>query len=383
MNFSFDQYQRFEICQKILGILNENQSLKKSFILDLGGSDGSVFESAEIQSVMVIADRHIIPSSAERLYIKADAMLLPFINKAFLITVSLDTFEHIPQSDRCRFVKEIQRITNKHIVTSFPQLNIENEHIEKILSGIINMINKKEDIYLSQHLTNRLPSSDELTECLEEEIKTVVSFGMGNTYIWFLLAVIKRLFSSYGQDCFYADLTREMDYFYNQHIAGHDNIPPYYRLFAVISYEDLGVELKERILALQAGGKEFLLDREILPFFALNYGITALKSESGHISSLHRLMKGYEDHFGHFHTIIAEKDRVISECLDFLQKKEQIISYLKEENDKKESAIEVFRREYESVHSELKKAMNPYSWLIYNIKRITKFVTNILKGNKR
>ncbi len=340
INFSFDQFQRFSVCRRILDIITEKGRGKGGFILDLGGSDGSVFESADLEYVKVVADSHVIPADESILYIISDAVNLPFNARAFSISISLDTFEHILPSKRPDYVRELQRITGQHIICSFPQGNEENEQVEKLLGRIISAIQKKEDTYLAQHIANRLPEEHDITEHIDPDACSIISFGTGNTYIWFFMSVLKRIFSFYGYEYFFTDLVKELDSFYNTYIAEKDNIPPYYRLFTLISYDSIDADQKNRIEAInKQENDDFMLRKDLLPYFAVNYGISALKADANHINDLYGLMKGYETHFEEFHKIIREKDHLLVKYFEYLKQKEKAIEFLRNENKDLKSEV--------------------------------------------
>lgn len=337
-NMPFDKYQRFDICRKVLSCIHNNFPDRSGFILDLGGRDGSLFESIGSKADVLVADKEVITDNSEVLYLRTDAKNLPFRNKTLDISVSLDTLEHIEQCERKSFADELQRITTSFIICSFPHNTPENLYIEKLFSKIIMTVQKKEDLFLAQHINNELPDISDIEEYKHEDIRTFISFGASNVYLWFLLSILKRLFSFYGYEQFFTDISQEIDILYNRYLSHHDNIPPFYRAFVIMSFIDLDESQKAQLKNININPDQneieegLILPKEELSFFAVNYAISAIKADADHINKLYLLMKDYEVHFKGFHDIIREKDCILKDLQKSMRDKDHAIGFLREEN---------------------------------------------------
>lgn len=312
----FDLFQRYEVCQNILKKLIDKQKDECSYILDMGGRDGGLFGEYLTEIPVIVADTHILALKSDLLYIRTDALRTPFSNKSIDITICLDTFEHIPKDAREDFVREFERITCQLILCSFPFKSPENEYIENLLHNIVRSIQEREDLFLLQHINNGLPTENDFTGPLVKDAKQICSFGCDNVYLWFLMSVLKKMYSFYGYGYFYTDISREMDYLYNRFLSSSDHSAPFYRVFIIVSFIHT---LPTDIASICNAGENrsiMVVPDKTLPLFALNYGMSALKADADHIRNLERLMKEYSGHFQDFLTIIKEKD----ECIEYLRK---------------------------------------------------------------
>jgi len=345
----FDRFQRLQRVAEMLRAIQGRVSLKQANIVaDIGGRDGQLVDFLDTEHTLLVADRHLIAARPACLYIKADGNHLPLADDSIWFSVSLDTLEHIGEPRRLAFIQEFYRVTSQVGVLTFPQAAALNDRLEELLFQLSKHVQGFEDLFLKEHRQRGLPDFASLLPKCPGKWEF---FGAHNSFLWFLMMVIKRLFSSYGHDVFFDDLSRELDVVYNHYLSGFDNAPPHYRTFAVLYKSAAPQGIFSDIFSSTAVNKPF--DKQHFAQFVSAFAMTAVKSEAKHISRMAKLMHRYESHFGDFNRMIREKDHVIGNLIEDTKRLNQIIADFNDVNNSRFARIKGIVLENQSLSAKI------------------------------
>ena len=98
---------------------------------------------------------------------KGNATHLPFEDQSFDHVISVDLLEHLPKTERVLAVEEVLRVARKGAIFVVP-CSKESEEAERRLASLYQRHGKGIPEWLSEHLSNGLPTVEEILE----EIKT-------------------------------------------------------------------------------------------------------------------------------------------------------------------------------------------------------------------
>lgn len=106
-------------------------------VLDVGSFDG-YWLSRQSANIKICIDKNPIPKHGNIIYIKADGLALPFLDKSFDQVYAFDVIEHI-YNDK-HFIHELYRVTkeNGHIIISTP-----HKYISIFPPFLTNWVSKK------------------------------------------------------------------------------------------------------------------------------------------------------------------------------------------------------------------------------------------------
>ena len=148
VNKLFLPYDVYERHRKVASVINANQT-----VLDVGGELDHLSQfisPAKIIVANLISGDVIITKDK-----------LPFPKDSFDVVCAIDVLEHIPKSNRERFVKNLIRVSSNKVILSFPIGTRQHILYEKNLE--MWLVKKKLDVvYLKEHIRFGLPTQDEL-----------------------------------------------------------------------------------------------------------------------------------------------------------------------------------------------------------------------------
>lgn len=97
--------------------------------------------------------------------IRARGQALPFKNRSFEYTVSVDTLEHVPQPQRHRFLEELMRVTRRRVYLVGP-MGRQSERQDKILNDYYRL-KRGDPGFLDEHIECGLPALEAVIAQLE------------------------------------------------------------------------------------------------------------------------------------------------------------------------------------------------------------------------
>ena len=200
----------------------------KSQILDVGGYPGVLrhFVSPVYFDVHVLdvpPDDGSIPN-----YTQGSGMDLPFPDHSFDIVTALDTLEHIPNTERERFLTEMMRVARHACLLINPVQSVEADVAEETLDEYIRWILDAQQEQLQEHREFGLPDFSATADAFERNGWRTHSFSAANVYNWLLMMVAKHYLISL-RDEKASGFERTLDRFYNLTFSDADRTLPAYR----------------------------------------------------------------------------------------------------------------------------------------------------------
>jgi hypothetical protein len=200
----------------------------KSQILDVGGYPGVLryFVSPVYFDVHVLdvpPDDGSIPN-----YTQGSGMDLPFPDHSFDIVTALDTLEHIPNTERERFLTEMMRVARHACLLINPVQSVEADVAEETLDEYIRWILDAQQEQLQEHREFGLPDFSATADAFERNGWRTHSFSTANVYNWLLMMVAKHYLISL-RDEKASGFERTLDRFYNLTFSDADRALPAYR----------------------------------------------------------------------------------------------------------------------------------------------------------
>jgi GT2 family glycosyltransferase/glycosyltransferase involved in cell wall biosynthesis len=236
----FDQYQRYEICKRLIDEFAHNTD-RKLKVLDIGGffigpNNGEPLlpgvEFLPKHDVLVI---DTIEASVKH-YMKSDGRNLPFEDNSFDFVIANDVFEHVPPNDRERFMLEIIRVSKNYVVMNNPYYTPKNALAEKILYEYIINVLHSEHKMLQEHLLYGLPRIDFMRSVLEKNQFIYSYYFSGDIDNWIHLMLLRHELISRKIN---SSVVNYLDSFYNEfHFENEMNLSEGYRATFIIAKSD-------------------------------------------------------------------------------------------------------------------------------------------------
>lgn len=201
---SFDEYQRLKMVGDLINGFKEDGLM----ILDVGGGMGNL-EYFVPNHKVVVADK----------LNGIDGIDLPHPDGDFDVSVSIDTFEHVPAEERERFIEELIRVAKDRIYLATPTK--QAEEAERFIHALT------KDPYLEEHIRHGLPDSTELESYLGNTGREYRTYKNGYLGSWFGMLLLRH----FGPK----EILPFINRFYNQNFYGDDHNAPTYRvIFEII-----------------------------------------------------------------------------------------------------------------------------------------------------
>lgn len=227
---AMDQWTRYaDITRDIQDANLKGRRIKS--VLDVGAAEGRItnFLNPLIYDITIVdVQRTKLNKKSFVETIVGDGCKLPFRNKVFDATISVDTYEHIPKGLRSTFLGELQRVCKKRLILHFPlqsdngyfsggTYDIKFQHLFKQLYGF-------EEANTAEHIKSIHPNLNEVKNIIPQaEIR-----GSRNCVVWLKYKVmsLKRVRG------FLAGI------FYCLFLKKSDSSPPYWGCMIICDFEE-------------------------------------------------------------------------------------------------------------------------------------------------
>lgn len=141
-------------------------------VLDVGGELDQLANFCKASKIVV--------ANLEQSQEKSDVVIqkgeLPFKKGSFATVCAIDVLEHIPKSDREKFIKSLHNICTKKVVVSFPIGTLNHTQYEIDLSKWLKSKGKNVK-YLEEHIAYGLPKHEEVIKFTKGNKSTVTYSG--------------------------------------------------------------------------------------------------------------------------------------------------------------------------------------------------------------
>ncbi len=316
----FDQYQRYRIVSDAVEAL---RAAKTPFtILEVGGSPGQLLNFLPEDNIILLDE----VSSKEQNFIRGDGAALPFADKAFDITISVDVLEHIAPKRREAFISELKRVSKSYVLIAAPFKSRATEEAESLLFDVIKAANNEEHAFLKEHIEYGLPEKTKILERLGAAEWETISVPNGALKRWLPMMALSLYI---GGDEFLQSLSPRINSFYNSSYYDDDNMEPSYRHLLLACRGSFSEGVINKIRGLAANKAEVRdLDLSWVTLLITLFGYKDIR-------------KAWDAEKSVFRDMLSERDKHIRSLKDTLKKRDEHIKNLKETVETKDERIEI------------------------------------------
>jgi len=316
----FDQYQRYKIVSDALEALRANKA--PFTILEVGGSPGQIRGFLPEDKIFILDE----VSSGAANFIRGDGAALPFEDKAFDISISVDVLEHIAPTRREAFISELKRVSKSYVLIAAPFMSKATETAESLLFDVIKAANNEEHAFLKEHIKYGLPEKAEVLERLGAADWETIAVPNGALKRWLPMMALSLYI---GGDEFLQGLSERINSFYNSSYYDDDNMEPSYRHLLVAcrgGFRDGDINKIKNLAAHKAEAKD--LDLSWVSLLVTLFGYKDIR-------------KAWDAEKSVFRDMLSERDKHIRSLKDTVKKQDEHIRNLKETVKTKDERIEI------------------------------------------
>lgn len=229
----FDQFGRYHMLREAVDACREQLGLEQLSILDVGGFYDD-HGTPTLPLTRFLPDDNITVVDVVDCdlpgYIKGDGTGLHFDAASFDLVVSADTLEHIPQSGRTAFWRELLRVARHGVILLAPFGNTEVEAAEALLFEYIRAELRAEHQQLKEHRDYGLPRLDEWLGFLHSEGVAARAYPTGYLHAWLGMMLVKHMLMRVDPG---VTAQRLVDTYYNAAFFATERREPAYRQLIV------------------------------------------------------------------------------------------------------------------------------------------------------
>jgi hypothetical protein len=227
----FDQYQRYAITSAIAQAM---AGARPPRVLDVGGHHLDFWfrprrPIAEflpgVPSITVDLARSRLPG-----YLCARGDALPFPDRHFDLSCSVDVLEHVPPAARATVLGQVMRVSGRAAVVAAPFRSPVVDRAEAVVSAFIRDACGYEQGQLREHREHGWPDLDETATAFEAAGWHVRVFGYGGVWAWVLMMIDKHALQAMAGS---KRVQIAIDRAFNEARFDTDREPPCYRHFVV------------------------------------------------------------------------------------------------------------------------------------------------------
>lgn len=167
-------------------ILSQNTHKQTLEILDVGGYASKLAWFLPTEARLTVLDLKAAPENGKTNYVQANAKSIPFPDANFDLVISSDMLEHVAAEDRGQVVREIFRVSGRHVILAAPFSSIITEKAEEYVNEQFKKYTGQNHPFLQEHLENGLPELEEVEAYINASQYSYLKIGEGNIYNWYL-----------------------------------------------------------------------------------------------------------------------------------------------------------------------------------------------------
>lgn len=198
LSMPFDRYQRFKA---VADLLNTFRPSGLS-VIDVGGDDGAFAKFISGHSCLSVDKQSGVNGTN-----------LPFPDKSFDAAVSIDVLEHVPQSERGVFIRELLRVARHKVIIAAPFAN--SAEAEKVVFALTN------NPWLREHIELGLPKEEQMEALFNQLGLNYNKHYNGNLASWIGMIILHHVFTG--------EQHKLLNGFFNRNFYHLENRPPAYR----------------------------------------------------------------------------------------------------------------------------------------------------------
>ncbi len=242
LEMPFDIYQRYKIVADIINkFRNANQKFR---ILDVGAGILETLEKFLPEDDIFSLDKdYPVEYTQKNNFIPGDILHIDLKEKYHFV-VAIDVYEHIPPSNRKRFIDVIISLSEIGTIIATPFDQDEVTECEIIANEIYKTSHGSDNIWLKEHLEYGLPSLAHTKDMVEDYHLDYIIIPNGYLPRWFEMISLYML--TEGKLEFQPMMTTLYE-FYNQNFYKYDNKNPAYRQTIIIQKSNIKFDFSDII----------------------------------------------------------------------------------------------------------------------------------------
>ncbi len=311
-----DQFQRYRITADVINVLRGEKG--KMRIVEVGGYPPRLGHFLPDDD-LVVTD--LTNDASEEGYIQADALDLPFDDKAFDAAVALDVLEHIPSGDRGKFAAELARVARRFVIIAAPFDDGKGiiSSAEKLLLDFVTDVHGYEHQYFNEHLKYGLPSIENIIGYFHQDGWQVHTLPNGYFPRWFATILAEYAIESNVK---LKELLPKLREYYNYHFYKDDNREPAYR-HVVVAARDEFSDTERVALSGPAASPSQSAEWPPMEYAAALVELARLNLQASHEARI----EGLEHDLAAREEEIAHLKKYASELEDFVKKVKSALPY--------------------------------------------------------
>lgn len=280
-------------------------------ILDVGGHSSTLKQFLP-EAHVVCADPKKRPDFAHRdtvpflcdAYVQALGGSLPFQDSTFDVATAHDTLEHVPDSAKERFVRDLFRVARKFVILNGPMmepLTTEAEH--RIVSYWRRGMGWR-DHPLEEHSENRLPLKKLAARLLTEEGTGFAEIPNGDVHLWLTMFALKSYLLTLPDA---ERLDEVVDRVYNSVIGPQDFGGDCYRVAYVAAKREQGssavVRVRREFQSLIDSGADRRTNRDLV--------LTLVSELEEHARHVRRTSGAMQETIANLRNLVEDKEAAL------------------------------------------------------------------------
>lgn len=225
----FDQFGRYHMTREAVDACRQALGQQQLSILDVGGFyEDNGKPTLPIKRFLPSDDVTVLDVVECDLpgYMRGDGAALDFDDAHFDLVISADTLEHIPQSRRAAFWRELLRVARHGVILLAPFGTREVESAETLLYEYIKVELHAEHQQLKEHREYVLPRLNDWLQFLQQEGIRAQSYPTGYLHAWLGMMLIKHVLLRIDPGL---EAQHLVDSYYNQSFFATERRNPAYR----------------------------------------------------------------------------------------------------------------------------------------------------------
>jgi len=224
LGIPFDQYQRYRLVSDIINkFRDKGQSFK---IIEVGASAEGNLKHFLPQDQIYLLDKELPPDYPDTENYTVADITKTDLDGTYDFVISVDTYEHIPEDKREKFVEDLLEHSSIATIIAAPFDTPGVREHEAIANEVYRHTHGRDHRWLQEHISNGLPSLFRTEKIIKRHGLKYQVIPSGYLPRWF------EMITLYLQTEGRPDLARamkELNRFYNKNLYRYDNQEPAYR----------------------------------------------------------------------------------------------------------------------------------------------------------
>ena len=161
----FERFFNLDVALRYLPVVDRLSTGVTGSLLEVGSGNRGL--AAYFPERVIGVEPRPTPAASPRLRpVAATGTALPFASRSFETVVSVDVLEHLPASERPRFIEELVRVASRRLVLVFPEGARAAAH-DQSLAERYRRLHGRLDQSLAEHLEYGLPDAEPIRQAIE------------------------------------------------------------------------------------------------------------------------------------------------------------------------------------------------------------------------